>query len=130
MTASGIRPRVILITYVWSVMMALVYLGLAGLFSFIFVSEAEKTVPSSLQLFRWAVVCFVLILAVGHAVMPVLPRRKPVWVYGIVLLGLSCTSLLTAPAAVPILIFWVKPAVREYFNVSSHATGVPPTAGA
>ena len=130
MTASKTRPRVVLITYVWSVMMALLYLGLAGLCLFIFVSEAEETVPTSIQLFRWAVVCFVLILAVGHAVMPVLPRRKPVWVYGIVLLGLACTNLVQAPFAIPILVFWVKPAVRKYFNVSSHATVGPATAGA
>ena len=130
MAADGIRPRVVLITYVWCVTMALVQVGIAGLLSFLFVREPEDAMPISVQLVRWAIVCFVLILAFGHAVMPVLPRRKPAWVYGIVLLGLSCTSLLTAPVAVPIPIFWVKPAVREYFNVSSHATGVPATAGA
>ena len=39
-----------------------------------------------------------------------------VWVYDIVLIAIGLTSCLTIPAAVPLLIYWIKPETKAYFG--------------
>ena len=47
-----------------------------------------------------------------------LPRKTGTWIYGIVLIALSLTSCCTWPAAIPLLIFWVKNDNRRWFGMS------------
>ena len=65
----------------------------------------------------------IIFIVLGAALMapyvaaPFLPRRKWAWVLGIVLIVLSMTGTCCLPAAVPLLIFWVKPETKAFFNV-------------
>lgn len=45
-----------------------------------------------------------------------LPRRPWAWVYGVVLIGIGLTSCCILPAALPLLIFWLKPEMKARFN--------------
>ncbi|HLM58716.1 MAG TPA: hypothetical protein VK422_21610 [Pyrinomonadaceae bacterium] len=55
-------------------------------------------------------------LMAPYAAAPFLPRRKWAWVVGVVLIALSMTGTCCIPAAVPLLIFWVKPETKAFFN--------------
>jgi hypothetical protein len=45
-----------------------------------------------------------------------LPRRPWAWIYHIVMIGIGLTSGCTMPAAIPLLIQWIKPETRAYFG--------------
>jgi hypothetical protein len=44
------------------------------------------------------------------------PRSSWVWVYDIVLIAIGLTSCLTIPAAVPLLLYWIKPEAKAWFG--------------
>ena len=44
------------------------------------------------------------------------PRVPWVWVYDIVLIAIGLTSCLTIPAALPLLLYWIKPEAKAYFG--------------
>ena len=44
------------------------------------------------------------------------PRVPWVWIYDLVLIAIGLTSCLTIPAALPLLLFWVKPEAKAYFG--------------
>lgn len=44
-----------------------------------------------------------------------LPRRRWAWVYHLVLICFGMTGC-TIVASIPLLIFWIKPDVKAYFN--------------
>ena len=46
------------------------------------------------------------------------PKRPWGWVYGIVLICLSMTSCCTLPAAIPLLIFWIRPETKWYYGMT------------
>ena len=45
-----------------------------------------------------------------------MPAKPWAWVYGIVLIAIGCTSCACLPAAIPLLIFWLKPETKVYFG--------------
>lgn len=45
-----------------------------------------------------------------------LPRRKWGWIFGIVLIAIGLTSPCCMPASIPLLIFWMKPELRRFYN--------------
>ena len=45
------------------------------------------------------------------------------WVYGIVLICISLTSCCCFPVSIPLLIYWLKPETKSYFN--PHHNGGP-----
>lgn len=47
---------------------------------------------------------------------PLLPLRKWAWVVGMVLICIGLTSMCCLPAAIPLLIFWLKPETKRYYN--------------
>ncbi|MDF1825150.1 MAG: hypothetical protein P1U68_10940 [Verrucomicrobiales bacterium] len=51
------------------------------------------------------------------AVLPAffLPRRGWAWIYGLVLIVFGLTSLLYIPLSLPILIFWLRDPVKNWF---------------
>lgn len=46
------------------------------------------------------------------------PRRRWGWVYGFVPIAIGLTSPCCMPASIPLLIFWLKPEVKQWFNMS------------
>ena len=57
-----------------------------------------------------------LLLFIPFATAPFLPKRPWVWTFDIVLIGFGMTSIITLPAAIPLLIFWLKPDTRVFFG--------------
>lgn len=55
-------------------------------------------------------------LMVPYVAAPFLPRRRWAWVLGVVLIVLSMTGTCCLPAAIPLLIFWVKPETKAFFD--------------
>ena len=45
-----------------------------------------------------------------------LPRKHWVWIYNLTLLGISVTSLIFIPVAVPLIVLYSKPEVRKYYK--------------
>lgn len=56
------------------------------------------------------------VFGVAYASAPFLPRRKWAWIVDIVLICLGMTSVCCMPATIPLLIFWIKPETRQYFD--------------
>lgn len=54
-----------------------------------------------------------------YAAAPFLPRRRWAWVVGVVLIGIGMTSACCLPAAIPLLIFWLKPENKAFFGAGS-----------
>jgi hypothetical protein len=71
---------------------------------------------------REAQVMGLIFIGLGVALMtpyvaaPFLPRRRWVWVLGVVLIVLSMSGTCCLPAAIPLLIWWVKPETKEYYG--------------
>ncbi|HEV2863299.1 MAG TPA: hypothetical protein VGX48_19955 [Pyrinomonadaceae bacterium] len=93
--------------------LALVVLGLSFIFSG----------PPNREMSRQdAEVVGLIFIVLGVALMapyvaaPFLPRRRWAWVVGVVLIVLSMTGTCCLPAAIPLLIWWVKPETKEYFG--------------
>jgi hypothetical protein len=57
-----------------------------------------------------------LVLFVPFASGPFLPRRPWAWIFGLVLICIGLTSACCLPAAVPLLIYWLKPDNKAYFG--------------
>jgi hypothetical protein len=45
------------------------------------------------------------------------PRKRWGWIYAIVAIGLGLTSCCTWPATIPLLIYWLKPETKAYFEM-------------
>jgi MFS family permease len=69
-----------------------------------------------------ALVYGVILLAVGlpfavACALPfILPRKPWVWVYNLIIICIGMTSCCILPASVALLIYWIKPDVKLWFN--------------
>lgn len=57
-----------------------------------------------------------LVFALAFALALVLPRKPWSWIYGLVLICLGMTSCCLLPVVIPLLIYWLKPEVKNWFN--------------
>ena len=102
----------------YCVAMALMYLlcVVVGFF-FLFADPAELEMdPGGAKLMGVMLVGLGLLLGALFASGPMLPLRKWAWVAGVVLIGIGLTSMCCLPAAVPLLIWWLKPETKRYYN--------------
>jgi hypothetical protein len=74
--------------------------------------------PSEIRIQAYAMLIVGPPFAVIYGLAFFLPRRSWAWICGIVLISLTMTSLCCLPAAIPLLIFWVRQDARAYFNMS------------
>jgi hypothetical protein len=111
------RPGVITWFYVYCWILVVMYL-LVMLMSLVFflVDPEELEMPKAQALFTG------IIMAVSGAVffvlglLPLILRRRPwLWVYDLVVICLGMTSCCFWPVCIPLIIFWIKPGVKEYF---------------
>lgn len=56
-----------------------------------------------------------LVFLVPFVVAFFLPRRRWTWIYHLVMICIGMTGC-TIVASIPLLIFWIKPDVKAYFN--------------
>jgi uncharacterized membrane protein len=99
-------------------LMALMYLGLLVLgIVFMAVDPGElEANPDEAKLMGAMFAILGLIFFAPYAAAPFLPKRPWVWILGLVLICLGMTSACCLPAAIPLLIFWLKPDNRRFFN--------------
>ena len=98
--------------------MAVVFLTLAvvGVVC-LFVNPAELEMGrGEATLMSFTFIFLGLGLMVPYVAAPFLPRRRWAWILGIVLICLGMTSTCCLPAAIPLLVFWVKPENKVYFQ--------------
>ena len=115
------RPGVVTWFTVYALLMALVYLLLAGFGVAIFVVGPEQfqTAENDAQAMTIQGVVFIvmgLALCVPFAIAPFLPRKPGVWIYDLVLICLGLTSCACLPITIPLLIFWIKPENKLWFG--------------
>lgn len=103
---------------VYSVALGIVYLALAA-----FGVVALLIDPSKLDMPRGEArimgLVFIglgLLFAFPFLAAPYLPRKPWVWIYDLVLICLGMTSACCIPACIPLLIHWLKPETKLYFN--------------
>lgn len=98
--------------------MALLYLFciVAGIFV-LFSDEAgsEMGKPEA-RIMGTVFIVMGLALLVPFAAGPLLPRRRWAWVVGLILICIGMTSACCLPAAIPLLIWWLKPEMKDYYN--------------
>ena len=65
-----------------------------------------------------AFVLFLTAIPILGLYMPslLLPRMEWVWIYNLTILGISLTSCIFIPFAVPIIYFWLKPEVKNFYK--------------
>lgn len=94
--------------------------AVAGAVLLSFSTEISNSAEEAAELRMMGVIYGVM--GVGLAIVFVIglfvPRRGWGWVYSIVLICLGLTSCCTLPACIPLLIFWIKPETKIYFNMS------------
>lgn len=57
-----------------------------------------------------------VVFGIGNLAPWFMQRSKAKWIVYIVLIAWSCTSCCTWPFSIPLLIFWLKPEVKAYFE--------------
>ncbi len=111
-------PKVVFWFRVYSGCMAGVYVLCMLASPLIFFAGTRSGGEEAVVLKIQAVVLFLvgLVLAVAFALPFVFPRRPWVWIYDIVLICIGLTSCCILPAAIPLLIYWLKPEAKAWFR--------------
>ena len=101
----------------YSISLAAVYLLLAIAGVVLFVLTQNGSIPFDDPPFIFAIyTCVGLPLGVAFGITPFLPKRKWAWIYHLVAICIGLTSICCMPASIPLLIFWIKPETKAFFN--------------
>jgi hypothetical protein len=111
--------------WIWFIIYCVAMALLCSFFSFIGVlmlvsPETEASSKEEMITSGIFFIFFGLILAAPFGIAPFLPKRPWVWVYDLVLICLSLTSCCIV-FGIPLLVFWVSPATRSFFNMQSRS---------
>lgn len=112
------RPGVIPWFKAYCVMMCLIYLLVAAMGVVLLLMEPNNLDTTAEELLTMGIVCISLGLGLMTVfLIPLLLRPRPwLWVYDLVLICLSLTSICFWPFAIPLLIFWIKPETKAFFQ--------------
>src|SRR5688500_8581784 len=112
------QPPVITWFKVYAGFMAFLYFAITAIVGVIAVigpEDEEMSRTESMVIFGLvAALCGIFCAVFAFALFA--PRAPWVWIYDIVLIALGMTSCLTLPAAIPLLIFWLKPEAKAWFG--------------
>ena len=110
---------------VYCILMALLYLALAAMGIVFMFSEPDPEMSAAEAKVMGSVFIILgLIFFVPYAIAPLLPRKSWVWVLGLVLICIGLTSACCLPACIPLLIFWLKPEMKQFYG--RHLNPIPP----
>jgi hypothetical protein len=128
------KPGVLPWFTAYAIIMALVYLLCfgAGLFLVMATPERLHVPPSEAEAMRlqgWILTALGVPFTVLFGIAPVLPVRKWVWIYDLVLICLGLTSICCMPMTIPLLIFWLKAPTRAWFGFVQQGYTPPPPTG-
>lgn len=87
-------------------------------FDFLLNDQRQREMsPEEAQVLGFIFIGMGVVLFTLHAAAPFLPRRRWAWIVGIILIVFSMSSTCCLPAAIPLLIFWVKPENKAFYGV-------------
>ncbi len=112
---------------VYCVFMALLYLGFAAMGIVFMFSEPDPEMSAAeAKMMGGLFLLLGLVFFVPYAIAPLLPRKSWVWVFGLVLICIGLTSACCLPACIPLLIFWSKPEMKQFYGRHSNPIAPPP----
>jgi hypothetical protein len=102
----------------YAVVLALVYVAVGLIFLSLAMEEAPpgKEIAHAATLGRYLMVFVASVLSLAFVAVPFLPHRPWVWVYGLATIALGFTSVVTIPFSIGLLIFWIRPEVKRYYQ--------------
>lgn len=117
-------PKVTYWAKVYMVAMALLYLLVIGIGLFLLLvdqSVFDASDSEMLELRIQGAISLVMgiVLSIAYVVGLIMPQAKAGWIFTLVLICFGMTSCCTWPATIPLLIFWIKPETRTYFNMNN-----------
>lgn len=83
---------------------------------FVIAAQMQSDEKAGVMIYGVILLVIGLPLAVACALPFFLPRKPWVWVYDLVIICLGMNSCCLLPASVALLIFWIKPDVKLWFN--------------
>ncbi len=112
------EPGVLVWARIYTTLMALMNLCLIPLgASMFFIDVPPDDTPRWMLLSQaMAVIGMGVVFGLGNLAPWFMQRSKAKWIVYIVLIAWSCTSCCTWPFSIPLLIFWLKPEVKAYFE--------------
>lgn len=110
-------PRTLFWFRVYAVLLALAYLALAGLGVVFLLLPPEKLAMESFEAVILGWLLIILGLLFFAIVLPAffLPQRGWAWIYGLALICFGLTSVVFLPICIPLLIFWLRDPVKDWF---------------
>lgn len=116
--ASPSTPAVWRWYIIYCAVMALLYVMAIGIGIFMLVADFDLTGTDALilQIQGGLFVGLGIILFLMFAAGPLVPKKTWGWIYGMVLIGISFTSMCCLPFGIPLLIFWIKPETQRFFG--------------
>ena len=108
----------------YAILMALLYLALAGFGVTVLAVGPDQFADRETGAEEWvgiaiALIAVGLVLGLAHAIAPFLPHRPGAWIYDLVLIALGLGSMCLWPMTIPLLIFWIKPESKRWFGRSA-----------
>ena len=120
-------PAVYIWFVVYCILMALVYLALAGMGVVYMFIEPEKDMSAAEAKIMGSVfIVLGLVFFIPYALGPFLPHKPWAWVFGLVLICIGLTSACCLPVCIPLLIFWLKPEMKSFFGKDLKTLPPPP----
>lgn len=112
----------------YCIFMALLYLASAAIgIVFLFVEPADPQMNADeVRVMGVVILLMGLVFSAPYAAAPFLPRKSWVWVFGLVLICIGLTSLCLLPICIPLLISWLKPEMKEFYNRNQNPLAPPP----
>lgn len=113
------KPKVYTWFVVYCILMCLMYLCLMGLGFFypkLAAMSGESQRMAQATLIGPIYSIFGLIFFVAYLVALFLKPVPGAWIYNLVLICFGMTSCCCLPITIPLLIFWIKPETKNYFN--------------
>ncbi|MDF1810850.1 MAG: hypothetical protein P1V20_01495 [Verrucomicrobiales bacterium] len=118
-TASPETPGVILWYKVYLIVMCLMFICVAGLgaalMTGLFPVTAEDLDGMPPQFMGIIYTGIGVAILIPYVVALFLPRRQWTWIYHLVMICIGMTGC-TIIASIPLLIFWIKPEVKDYYK--------------
>ena len=112
---------------VYCIFMALLYLAVAAMgIGFMFSEPDPEMSAAEAKMMGGLFIILGLMFFVPYAVAPFLPRKSWVWVFGLVLICIGLTSACCLPACIPLLIFWSKPEMKQFYGRQLKPIPPPP----
>ena len=113
----GQRPGVVVWVRIYAILFSIMYLAcsVGGVFLLVAAEDLRgDTAPVMIEGFVMVVLglAFMGLSIVAAAA----PRKKWGWIVNLILIGLGCTSCMCLPAAIPLMIFWLKPEARRWYS--------------